>query len=505
MAGMSVDQQNIMGRIMGGDLRALSYASNVGMAPSNMAMYDISGNPLSQTNLAAGLNNLASLSAGIANGPAMGASAMANLPAYGKIQQFQALTASTMSAPVAGGFQEGAGFTPGMPNGTALGQTYGVSQEMQDFFNANPQAGLRDYQANFNNKMYGYQMAGIGIAQQRIDLQREFQWGGGDWRNPTAGSLWGIEDRMRALQWQGQQAQFQFSREMMETQNQFAVRQDDLTGRRMGVTQDYQRWGFGFERAGMDLSRQFTVENRQYQDQLRSMQQGYTLEDLDENIRMSSGRQRRQLVKQRDRFVSTTNVQEEAIDKQREQQDELWAREDEQFEKRKEYAESLMTLDEEQYSLNIERRETMYEMNKEELERQIELATKLHKLQDEQIEKQREYTVKQLELSEAALGVQAAAAAEQKKYNDDMLKLVQPMDDVAGSVETISNAEGVVNVLNAMVAMSKALESSGTNEVTAITGMVKAIGSVSTSKVNEIVRAFSILRNASNYRYSVGH
>ena len=103
----------------------------------------------------------------------------------------------------------------------------------------------------------------------------------------------------------------------MDVGNQYGIQQEDITGRRMGIQQDYQRWGFGFQRAGMDLSRQFTLENRQFQDQMRGMSTAFQLEDFDENIRMSSGRQRRQLVTQRERFVSMTNVQDEQTERSR--------------------------------------------------------------------------------------------------------------------------------------------------------------------------------------------
>jgi hypothetical protein len=263
----------------------------------------------------------------------------------------------------------------------------------------------------------------------------------------------------------------QFSLESMDVGNQFAMQQEDLSGRRMGAQQDYQRWGFGFQESGMQLSRQFTMENRQYRDQMRGMQTAFALEDFDEGIRLSSGRQRRQMVRQRERFVSMTNVQDESTERRDEQQEEMWAREDEQFEKRKEYAETLMTLDEEQYEMNIERRETMFEMNREDLERRIQLAEDLHALQDEQMMKQREYAVAQMDLAEKALGIQAASAAAQKEYNDDMLNLYEGIfKPIEGAIANISKHEGAINVMIAMEAMAK------------------EISNVNIAKVNSLIR-----------------
>ena len=398
LSNLSAGQADLVNAMAGGNLGAMSFAANTGMLDPGMALTDIAGRGTYQTNLGQGLMNLQQVATEFGAG-GMAEGAMADLPA------FQNLTGFVDTFKAAGG--GGAGMRAGL-----LG--LGTSETMANFFGADPTAGLQDYQRAHANRMSGLQQAGIGVGFQRIQMQRQFMYGGGDWRNPTAGSLWGIQDRMRGLQWQGQQAAAQFSLQSMDVGNQYGIQQEDITGRRMGIQQDYQRWGFGFQRAGMDLSRQFTLENRQFQDQMRGMSTAFQLEDFDENIRMSSGRQRRQLVTQRERFVSMTNVQDEQTERQREQQEEMWAREDEQFEKRREYSESLMALDDEQYNMNVERRQTLYEMNREDLERRIELSEQLHELQNEQIEKQREYAVAQMDLAEKALGIQAASAAAQK-------------------------------------------------------------------------------------------
>jgi hypothetical protein len=476
-AQLDPSQANIVGQIWGGNLGAMSYAANTGMLPSGMAMTDISGRAMYETNLGQGLGNLFNVAQ--AYGGGMGGGALADLSGFQGLNRF----VQGQNVVAAGGGTAGQAMRGGL---AAIG---GLSQRFMNFFGENPDAGLLDYQQAHSDRMYGYQQAGIGIGQQRIDLQRQFLYGGQDWRNPDPGSLWGIQDRMRSLQWQGQQASFAFSLESMDVGNRFAQRQEDISGRRMGVTQDYQRWGLGFQRAGMDLSRQFTMENRQFQDQLRGMQTSFTMEDFDENIRLSSGRQRRNLVQQRERFVSVQNVQDEQIERQREQQEELWAREDEQFEKRREYTEELIALDEEQYNLNVERRETLYDMNREDLERRIELAEKLHELEDEQIEKQREFTVAQLDLQEKALGIQAAAAAAQKEYNDDMRELMQEViDPVAGFIKESAKYDTVANILIGLQASIEALDAMGEDGPDALRKMAEAITNVSTSKIMAVLR-----------------
>ena len=480
---MGQGQMDLAGRIAGGDLGAMSFAANTGALPGfeGMALTDLSGAPTQMGNLQQGMLNLNQVAGQMGLGPG---GQYAGAPGMDNLSQFMQL------------YQGAGGGGAGMGAGL---RGIGVSETMSSFFEQNQNAGLTDYQREFSDKQFGNQMAGIGVGFERIALQRQFQYGGGDWRNPSADSLWGIQDRMRSLQWQGQQASAAFSLERMDVGNQFAMQQEDLSGRRMGAQQDYQRWGMGFQRAGMDLSRQFTMENRQYQDQLRGMSTAFTMEDFDENIRMSSGRQRRQMVTQRERFVSMTNVQDEQTERGREQQEELWAREDEQFEKKREYMEQTIALDEEQFNMNIERRETLFEMDRGDLERRIELAEQLHELQDEQMEKQREYAVAQMDLAEKALGIQAASAIAQKEYNDDMLIVQQDIfEKISGDISTIAQNDPIP-MLNALTDMAIAINKMGTLEAKALEDLANTVGGLNSGGIRVLIRDLQTLMATSGY------
>ena len=487
LSDLGTGQANLVGRMMGGDVGAMSFGANIGMGPSYNALTNIAGQSMINVNLGQGLMGMAGFAQNMVDTSVAGG-AISQLPGFQSLQGFAGRYGAAMQA----------GQGPGTAMRIGLGGL-GVSQTMQDFFGNAPDASMVDYQREFSDKQFGLQMAGIGIGFQRIQMQRQFQYGGEDWRNPTADSLWGIQDRMRSLQWQGQQAGAAFSLERMDVGNQFGMRQEELSGRRMGVQQDYQRWGMGFQRAGMDLSRQFTMENRQFQDQLRGMSTAFTMEDFEENIRMSSGRQRRQLVTQRERFVSMTNVQDEQTERGREQQEEMWAREDEQFEKRREYSENLMALDEEQYNMGIERRETLFEMDRGDLERRIELSEKLHELQNEQIEKQREYAVAQMDLAQQALGIQAAAAAAQKEYNDDMLITADIVEEFAGYVSEVSKYDQLFNILKGLEAAASALDQMGVEKANALRDLAKTVGGLNPGGISALNRQLQILMATAGY------
>ena len=255
--------------------------------------------------------------------------------------------------------------------------------------------------------------------------------------------MWNLQDRMKALQHQSQMADFSAAKQRMELSNDFSIQQEGIQGERMAANQDYQRWQRSFDYTGMSISRAWQREDWQTDDQRRALSFGWQMEDVNDAIRTSSGRERKDLLKQRDRLALTHNMDEQQVDKQRSRQEEQWSREDERFQKQAEYSEKLMELDQQNYDLGIEQRETFYKMDKEELARKMEEYLQQKKLQDQMQKKEREYQAKQLELQEKSLGVQAAAAKENKEYADQMTLVQDIMGNTEGYVKSIADHDPV--------------------------------------------------------------
>ena len=152
----------------------------------------------------------------------------------------------------------------------------------------------------------------------------------------------------------------------------------------------------------------------------RSLQYGWQMEDLDEAIRTSTGRQRKNLMRQKERASLMQNIEGEKIDEDRSRQEQLWGREDERYKKQEEYSQRLMELDKKQFDLGKEQREWFYNFDKEELARKIKEYQEQKKLEDQMQELQRKYQYDQIQLQKESAGVSAAAAAEQKNYNDQL-------------------------------------------------------------------------------------
>jgi hypothetical protein len=319
--------------------------------------------------------------------------------------------------------------------------------------------------------------AGLGVQMQQILSQERFLWGGGEWTGkPAPGSMWFLQDQMRGLQHQSQMAEFAYTTERMETSNQFAIRQEGLSLERMQTTQAQQRWQFGFQAGGMALQQRWTREDWEFNEQTRALNWEWGQEDINEAIRMSSGRERKQLIKQRERMGIMHGREDERIDEQKQRQEQLWAREEEQYDKQVEYAETLMDLDQDQFDLNVESRETLFELDKENLERRIEDYEKQHELQDKIIKLQRDHQAEQLALSKAALGIQAQALNQQ----EEMLNVMENSEPVFDKVEDELN----------MISQYGSVK----NTFMAFRTMAQAVDEVSVSKVNRLIRLLNALK-----------
>ena len=148
-------------------------------------------------------------------------------------------------------------------------------------------------------------------------------------------------------------------------QDWFALQRVYQQGERMGVTSQYQNWQQDFAYQGNLQQRQWVKEDWQYRDTRDDLQFGWGMEDMNEDIRYASGRQRRRLIEQRDRMTTLHNLDEGQEERTKERQGEEWAREDERYEKQKQYTLEIQRMDKEGFELSLEQRKTMYRLDRE--------------------------------------------------------------------------------------------------------------------------------------------
>jgi len=420
----TIPQLNLFSSVASGDMQALSYASwHQSFGPGDYTgfgnrFFDQLGDPIYQNN-GRNFQNWATAN-GI--GP----------------------NAQTGWAP--GGNLQGSNWW-----GAFLGGPSGNGGRSEEYLQAWADGGLTGAQSYVRQQSAQYALASAGIQYQQIQAQKEYLWGSGTWDNPGEGSSWAIEDQMRALQHESQLYSFSSTEKQMAIQQSYNVASENISEERMNATQGYQRWTFGFDTAMRQRQRTWTQEDWQYQDTMSSLSYEWGVEDLNEQIRGATGRDRRNLLQQRERLTTKYNIDEEQVDTQRERQEETWAMEDERYTKVQEYQETLMELDTESFDLNKSHREELQQLQEEDFAEQKKTYAEQKKLSDEAQKLQREYQAESIALQEKSVGIQAASAKLQADLAADQETTIKKWEEfykAAEQANTYDPANGNLKILN---------------------------------------------------------
>lgn len=442
--GLTMPELNLFGNIAGGDLRALSYASWTGAFGGELSgwenrFFDQLGFPIFQKSGENFIN--------WATAHGIGANA------------------ATAWAP-AGNYLQGANWFQNF---------LGHSNMSPGYYEAWAQGGSEGAGTYIQGQLAGIAGAQAALAMQQLNAQRAHLWGSGSWNAPAQGSMWWYEDQMRALQHSSTMASFASTERTMRTQYEYTGKMQDISYERMTASQDYNRWNMGFNQLISQLQRGWTRQDWGYQDQMRGLSFEWGLEDINEAIRGSTGRQRRNLIRQRDRMVTQNNLEEEQIDKTRQRQEEMWALEDERYQKVFEHQEHMIELDTRTFELNKEHRETMFQYEMEDFQRKKQEYEEQRALQEEIIQKQREHQAEMMEYQEKSIQLQSASATlqwqlaqDQKKVQDAYLEHLKEAE-LANEYEP---SQGNIGKLTELVEHFGNLNSSN---ITTVTEMIRSM------------------------------
>lgn len=445
-SNLSPQDANLYGKMLGGDERAGSYLAWQNDTYANR-LYDRSGNMIWETN---------------------GAMAMKWFRANPQLSAFQKLGATTGMSDRAM-----AGLITGSQNSRIL-----------DAFLAQGTRGIealsRIDQANASAALAGIQMRGL-------ELQENFLWGddsGGTWSSPSAHSAWGIEDQLRALQHSSTMAGFDEQQRRMDLSNDFAIRRENNQYQRMTSSHEFSQWQWSSSYNAFQQRQGWAREDWQYQDTMRNLSFGWGMEDLNEAIRFSSGRERRQLIRQRDRQALSHNLEEGQIENQRERQEELWAQEDERFQKQKQYMDEMQRLDTESFEINRQYREEMRALDQESFNRRVEEYKQEKELQDEMTKLNREYQYEQIQLQKEAAGIQAGAAAAQREYYEAMLNVNQTLGDAAGEFKNMNTYDNAQLLLRTFQEMLRSADGISPGKIQSLISLINSLNSTSVKKAD---------------------
>jgi hypothetical protein len=366
------------------------------------------------------------------------------------------------------------------------GERTGLQSEIIDAF---LEGGTRGVNLLARQKANEARRAQAGVQFRQIALTEQFYWGasdGGTWDAPTEGSSWGIEDRMLALRHGIQMTDFGEQRRRMNISNRFAVRREGIEGQRMEVSHGYNLWSMDFSYMQSLQQRGWTREDWVFQDTTRQLNFGWQMEDMDETIRYSTGRERRKAIRQQDRAALMHNLEGQQIDTQRERQEEQWSQEDERFQKQKDYTLELQRLDRESFDLGVEQRKTFYRMDQEQLSRKMEEYEQAKALQDELRELTREYQYEQLQLQKAAAGAAAQAAETQEVFNKALEEGGEKMDKIAGTMGQLNTYDKAFATLTGIAAMGESMNKVNNTTVYYLGKLMEVIGGLDPQRIRAL-------------------
>jgi hypothetical protein len=413
---MTNDQVGLFSKIAGGDLGAMSWASYQ-TGDLSARFMDRSGNPMIQSSGTSAMSTMRAWQQGVIH------------PQTGEMFRATSLAKINLSSTAA--------FT-----GTN-------NAEINQAFEENGTYGM---QLLANQWQYDAQVKSAGIAGAGVALQQQYYWGaqnGGTYDHPAPGSYWNLEDQMTGLQRKATSADFSEQYTRMQMGNKYAVAREENQWERMTASQNYNTWQMNDSRASQLQQRSWTQQDWQFQDQTHALQVGWQMQDFDEAIRYSSGRERRDLIKQRDRSVISNNLNEMQKDTTRERQGEVWAKEDERFEKQKEYQNELNKLDIESFELNKSQRVETLALDQQSWARKKKEWEEQSKIEDQMRALSRKFQADQMDLQMASIGLQVEQAKKQKEINDAMAKTQKVWGDMMGEISNMSNYTQAFNALQA--------------------------------------------------------
>ncbi len=261
----------------------------------------------------------------------------------------------------------------------------------------------------YRTRMQGFQQQQFALQSRQIESNAAYQ-----------ATTWGISQEQSAVSWASQQFGMAQSQKQFDLSNQFWEENWRASQQQSQAGNQYQNWANAFNYQTQLMQRGWARENYAYQQQMSGMQFGWNMEDINEQIRRSSGYERAQLIKQRDRMTTTYGLESSHAEEEMERQEKLWKRQDEAYQKQMEYSKQLQKLDEERFEREKRQHDAMAKIEQENLDERKRTAEKLHELEQQLREAQHQHDLQQLEFSREGLQLQKDMNAEQYNYQKSM-------------------------------------------------------------------------------------
>ena len=123
----------------------------------------------------------------------------------------------------------------------------------------------------------------------------------------------------------------------------------------------WQAWNLNWQQQTTQMQRGWQEEDWATTRSTTQLERGWGAEDLDEAIRFSTGRQRKQLLRQQERTTVRGNLQDASMDTAEDRAGQMWEMEDERFAMQKGRIEEEQEIRDDNWDTQLERLETQRE------------------------------------------------------------------------------------------------------------------------------------------------
>lgn len=238
------------------------------------------------------------------------------------------------------------------------------------------------------NASQAYQMTGMNVrlGQLRGNLAH-FQ------------QMNGLQDQYTAAQQEASNAGIRRAMESAQLQFRQGMESLGLSQEMWGVQTGFQRQQFGTQWQQMLQARQWGREDMAFNRQMSGLEFGWQQEDLDRSIRFATGRQKEQLIRQRERGEERYALQEGRRATTEERQEKVWSDEEAQFATRQMQFEEIKALENEQFEMRRQHMIESFEMQMRHLNEQLGEQNKLAALQKEMQKLDREHQEDNMKLA----------------------------------------------------------------------------------------------------------
>lgn len=275
--------------------------------------------------------------------------------------------------------------------------------------NALLSGGMWAAQTQQEQQQQSYQMQGYGIQQAQLSSNLAY-----------TNQMYGYQQQETAVNWGATQYGFQASQASLDLSNQAFAQNLALSKQQNATSYAYQMSSAAFQQGTVLEQEQFSRQDYNFGVQMNQLQYGWNLSDINLAISRSTGFDRAQLVKQRDRMVesNTLNVNHAAQDEAN--QEDLWKRQQDQYEKQVQYNQKMQELDLQAFKNQESQHKALADLDEKNLQEQIKVQTELHDLQLQMQKETHAHDLESLEFSQQQLDLQIAVNTTAFQYQQAM-------------------------------------------------------------------------------------